>query len=42
MKGRTARRYRRIAVLPHFNFVLNRRFDVIRVMAAVSDILCAI
>jgi hypothetical protein len=42
MKDRTAGRYSRITVSSNFNFVLNRRFHVVRVMASVSDILGAV
>jgi hypothetical protein len=42
MKDRTAGRYSRIAVLSNFDFVLNSRFNVVRVMASVSDILGAV
>ena len=39
MKDRAARGYDRIAVLPDFNLVLNRRFHVLRIMTSGSDIL---
>jgi hypothetical protein len=38
MKDRAARGYDRIAVLPDFNLVLNRRFHVLRIMTSGSDI----